>query len=144
MLQEAKVEVESINPFCRRLPKVLAVRLAIYRRLAEWDLMAGVARKLVEWNAHEATHFVDLAYATRRARSLVLAQAILVHASHLHPEDALIQFNLACFKSQLGNLSEATAHLTRAAARDKKFILLALCDPDLKPLWTALSNKTKQ
>jgi hypothetical protein len=44
----------------------------------------------------------------------------------------------------LGNLSEATAHLTRATVLDKKFTAIAIYDPDLEPLWTALSNKTKQ
>jgi hypothetical protein len=50
------------------------------------------------------------------------------------------QFNLACYKAQLGNLNEAKAHLTRAAKADGKFSLTALDDPDLEPLWASLAK----
>jgi hypothetical protein len=52
--------------------------------------MEIVARKLVEWNPEEPGHFADLAYATRRARSLSEAHAILTHAAERHLTDAMI------------------------------------------------------
>ena len=95
MFLEANAELEEIDPLCRHLPEVLLARVAIYRGLEKWELLAVVAKKLVEWNPGEPGHFANLAYATRRAESIQAAHAILKRAEGLHPDDATIQFNLA-------------------------------------------------
>ena len=48
--------------------------------------------------------FFDLAYAKRRAESIHVAHAILTRAAELHPNDGKVQFNLACYETQMGNL----------------------------------------
>ena len=58
----------------------------------------------------------------------------------LHPTDATIQFNLACYEAQMGSLDRAKAHLKRATEIDEKFRLMALEDPDLEPLWASLAT----
>jgi len=141
MFDEANAEIERMAPLCRRLYEVFALRVAIFCGLGKWDLMEIVARKLVERNPKNPRHHADLAYATRRAESLHAAYAILIRAAELHPNSAIVQFNLACYEAQLGNLRSATAHLTRATALDKKYGSLALGDPDLRPLWKALAQK---
>jgi hypothetical protein len=88
--------------------------------------MTVVAKKLVEWNSDEPGHFIDWAYATRRAESIHMAHAILTRAAELHPEHGMIQFNLACYEAQLGNLNQAKVHLTRATKADAKFSIIAL------------------
>jgi tetratricopeptide (TPR) repeat protein len=92
---------------------------------------APVAKKLVEWNPKEPGFFIELAYPTRRAESIRAAHAILTRAASLHPTDATIQFNLACYEAQMGRLSRAKAYLKRATEIDAKFRLMALEDPDL-------------
>ena len=67
-----------------------------------------------------------------------MAYETLKRASGLHPTHGLIQFNLACYESQRGDLDQAKAHLKLATAIDAKFSLMALDDPDLKPLWASL------
>jgi tetratricopeptide (TPR) repeat protein len=140
MFEEANAELEEIDPFCRHLPEVLIGRVAIYQALKKWDLMAVVAQKLVEWNPREPGHFVDLAYATRRAESVLTAHAILTRAAGLHPTDPTIQFNLACYEARLGNIDRAKVHLTRATKIDARFCLMAIDDPDLERLWALLSR----
>jgi Flp pilus assembly protein TadD len=66
-----------------------------------------VAKKLADWNPNEPGFFVELAYATRRAESIHAAHAILTRAASLHPTDPTIQFNLACYEAQLGDISTA-------------------------------------
>ena len=132
--------MEEIDPFCRHLPEILIARVAISQALQKWDLMAIVAAKLVGWNPGEPDHFVNLAYAQRRAESLEVAHQTLKRAAGLHPNDGTIQFNLACYEAQLGNLDRAKEHLRRATEIDSKFKLMALDDPDLKPLWTLLAT----
>lgn len=82
--------------------------------------MAVVAKKLVEWNPDDPGHFVSLAYATRRAESIQAAHAVLKRAEGLHPNDATIQFNLACYEAQLGNLVQAKANLTAGDSNRSK------------------------
>lgn len=138
MFQEAQAELEKIDPLSRHLPEVLAARIPHYRALEKWEVMAIVAKKLAEWNPNEPGHFVDWAYATRRAESIHHAHAILTRAAELHPEHGFIQFNLACYEAQLGNLDRAKAHLSQATKMDAKFSLMALKDLDLEPLWSSV------
>jgi len=75
----------------------------IYYALKKWELMAIVAGKLAAWNPQEPGHLIDLAYAKRRSEGLHIAHTILTHAAEVHPANATIQFNLACYEAQLGN-----------------------------------------
>jgi len=102
--------------------------------------MAIVARKLVDWNSDAPGNFIDWAYAIRRAKSIDLAHAILTRAAALHPDDGAIQFNLACYEAQLGNIDRAKMDLSRAIKADPKFSLMAIDDPDLEALWESLAK----
>lgn len=140
MFEEANAELKEIDPLCRHLPEVLMARVAIYGALEKWDLMAIVAKQLVEWSSSEPGNFIDSAYASRRVESIHLAHALLSRAAELQPDHGPIQFDLACYESQLGNTDRATAHLKRATAIDPKFGLMALDDPVLEPLWASIST----
>jgi tetratricopeptide (TPR) repeat protein len=135
MFEEANAALEEIDPFCCHLPEVLAARLAIYHGLKKSDLLAAVAKKLAKWNPREPGFFVELAYVTRRCESIGKAHGILLNAAELHPNDATIQFNLACNEAQLGNVPKAKTYLKCAVGIDPKFKLMALEDPDLEPLF---------
>ena len=67
-------------PFCRASPEVLEVRLEIYRGTAKWDLMQVVAEKLAQHDPEDPGRLIDLAYATRRAKLIEAAEAILLDA----------------------------------------------------------------
>jgi Sec-independent protein translocase protein TatA len=43
--------------------------------------------------------------------------------------------------AQLGNLNRAKAHLSRATKIDQKLSMMALCDPQLEPLWDSLARE---
>ncbi len=60
---------------------------------------------------------------THRTESIDAAHAILKRAEGLHPNDATIQFNLACYEAQMGNLARAKANLERANRIDPKYRL---------------------
>jgi hypothetical protein len=58
------------------------------------------------------------------------------------PKEYIIRYNLACYACQLGNLEEARHWLKKAIemADPKEVKLMALNDPDLKPLWKELGT----
>ena len=132
---EAEDELEKIDPYCRNLPQVLRVRLAVYHSLKRWDMMQMVARRLTRHDPSSVQWKTSLAYATRRADSVEAAKSILIEALKSHPEEAIVYYNLACYECQLSNLTDAKSYLMQATKRDSRFKLMALSDPDLELLW---------
>ena len=67
----------------------------------------------------------------------VVAKALLLEAAKLFPEDGMIQYNLACYSAQLGQLDAAKEYLHKSyeLGDAKQIKLMALDDEDLKPLW---------
>ena len=64
---------------------------------------------------------------------------MLEEASKLFPTEWAIQYNLACYCSQLGQLDAATEPLAKSyeLGDAKQIKLMALDDEDLKPLWAS-------
>lgn len=83
----------------------------------------------------ESFVWIQLAYATRRARTLSEAEAILLEALDAFPEDALIPYNLSCYACRQQELVQARDYLKQAIGLENSFRLMALEDEDLEPLW---------
>lgn len=113
---------------------VLQMRAAVCVELAEWGRAAEAAAILCEREPGEAGHWIQWAYATRRARDIATARDILLRGLALHPREATIHFNLACYAAQRGELTEAREFLDVACALDGQCAEMARTDPDLAPL----------
>lgn len=138
MFLDADAEIERITPELRHEPEVLAARVAIYTGLKKWELLQTVAARLAAHDPNEAQWSISLAYATRRARSIEAAKAILLEAVERHPTEPMLHYNLACYECQLGDLEVAKARLAHAFKLQPQCRLMALDDEDLEPLWAAL------
>ena len=53
------------------------------------------------------------------------------------PDNWLVQYNMACYACQLGEIDEARAFLARAIELGDADKLMALDDPELSPLFNA-------
>jgi Flp pilus assembly protein TadD len=113
---------------------VLAMRAAVFHELADWPRAAEAATSLCERMPDDAGHWIQRAYAVRRAKGLKEAREILVEAMARHPTEAVIRFNLACYEAQLGRLDAARAHLGEACRLSPECVGMAKTDPDLEPL----------
>ena len=138
MFAEADSELDKIDPFCRALPEVLAVRLPIYRGLKKWELMQQIAKRLKEFDPDNVQWTISLAYATRRAYSIDVAMEILLNAVAKFPQEPAIPYNLACYYCQRGEIVNAKRYLRQAFEIDPNWRKAALEDEDLKPLWDSL------
>ena len=134
LFQEAVEELEGLPAEVRETRSVLAVWLELYQGWQKWAEAAAVATRLVEAEPAESNWRIALAYATRRSCGLASARNILIDASRDFPDCAMIQFNLACYDTQLGHLNEARQRLRQAIQIDKDFADLARTDPDLEPI----------
>ena len=67
------------------------------------------------------------------------AKLLLDEAVKLFPTEWAVQYNLACYCSQLGQLDAAKEHLGKSyeLGDAQQIKLMALDDDDLKPLWEA-------
>jgi tetratricopeptide (TPR) repeat protein len=134
LFQEAVQELEELPESSKEQPTVLAVWLEVYQRWQKWAEAESVATRLLELDPEEANWPLAIAYAIRRSRGLVFAHEFLLNAGAKFPTCGTIQFNLACYAAQLGQMDEARQRLSRAIQLDEGFAALAKTDPDLEPI----------
>jgi predicted Zn-dependent protease len=134
MDREARRELRQLPEEVRAEPPFLAMAMQIHHNAQRWPSVERIARRLVKQEPDEAGWWIMLAFATRRLRSVEAARRILLKAEHIHGKEPTIQFNLACYAAQLGDIGEARVRLARAIAREPRFNELAKTDPDLEPM----------
>jgi Flp pilus assembly protein TadD len=134
MKREAAEALDGIAPGEQDALPALAMRAAVFQELAEWGKAAEAATRLCERSPDDAGHWIQRAYAVRRARNIEEARGILLEAMERHPEEPIIRFNLACYEAQLGRLAEARVFLAQACRLNPGCAELAKTDPDLVPL----------
>ena len=126
----------STRPAGRSLVRVLTSTW----RPKKWEMAAGVASHLVKTEPETSGWSINLAYAKRRCEGIESAEAILLRARELHHDNAMIEFNLACYASVAGRFEEAKERLKRAVELDKQFQKVAIDDEDLRPLWDWIAD----
>ncbi len=114
--------------------RVCALRVGLYSALERWEPMEAAAARLCRERPDEAQWSISLAYATRRARSLAQALAVLTEAAQRFPAEPIIHYNLACYEARLGNLAGARERLAEAMRLEPACRGMALTDPDLEAL----------
>jgi Flp pilus assembly protein TadD len=113
---------------------VSAVRMLLLHEREDWPAVRALAQSLIARGDADAGAWISCAYATRRTESLAAAEAVLLEAERLFPEEPTIQFNLGCYACQRGDLTTARARVDRAIAIEPSFRNAAATDPDLAPL----------
>ena len=142
MFDEAARALEEVDAEDKSRKEVLAARVDICMATQRWSSVVEVARHLVDIEPENAAWWINLAYATRRSEGIDKAQALLLQAQKLHPDHAIIAFNLSCYACVTGHSEQAKTHLKEAIALDSKIRQLALRDEDLRPLWSWIAELT--
>ena len=135
---EAEAELARVSPDAQPRAEVLMVRVHLYQATKRWRDMQAAAMALVSLEPFDPQWVLALAYAIRRANSIAAARVILAAALNQHPTNPMIQYNLACYDCQLGELRSAKKFLKTAFGLDPSLKSLALDDEDLEPLWMSL------
>ena len=142
MFDDAALALEEIAPEDKTRREVLSARIDIYLATEKWDMAAAVANHLVKVEPENSGWWIKLANAKRRCDGIESAEAILLRARELHHDNAVIEFNLACYASVGCRFEEAKERLKRAVELDKQFQNLAIDDEDLQPLWDWIADLT--
>jgi tetratricopeptide (TPR) repeat protein len=140
--REANEELENITPKLRAHPYVLELRYEIYSAAKKWDgavEIAGTMARLLPDNPWGHFH---LAFSLHELKRTKEAYETLKPVVDKFPKEYLMRYNLACYSCQLGNLEEAERWFEKARDLSGKTDIrqMALDDPDLEPLWTAISE----
>ena len=135
MAGEAWDELENIDARHRGMLEVLKVRLEVCRALSSWELMAEIANHLHKAEPEDPAHPIDLAFAIRRAHGEDEAAAVLEQARLTFPKEAILPYNLACYRAVRGRVAEAKQLLAEAFILDASLRLTSLDDPDLVGIW---------
>jgi Flp pilus assembly protein TadD len=98
-------------------------------------MMAEISRFFAGHEPDEPGHVLNLAYAVRRHQNVEAAEAMLVDAMARFPDNALIRYNLACYRGVMGRVDDAKKLLAEAFSRDASLRITALDDPDLAGVW---------
>jgi Flp pilus assembly protein TadD len=104
MFEDAAQALEEIEPEDKTRNAVLYARVDIYLAAKKWDMAAAVARHLVKVDPENPGAWIKLAYEVRCAENIVQAASVLLKARALHPKDASIAFNIACYASATGRM----------------------------------------
>ena len=140
---EAEAEIKNISPAQHNHPAVLEIRWEISAKQAKWDLAKDIARTIVTENPDDASGWLHLSYATRRATggSVQDAWEVLLPVGNKFEKVALVSYNLACYACQLGKPIVAWKWLQKAFTTGDLAHLkfMALHDSDLEPLWKKIS-----
>jgi len=141
MVSDALEALDGISPVGAAHRDVLVLRLIVLQKAENWSKAQAVAARLALLEPGDPGWTIALAYATRRADCIERAQDILRDAKIVHPQEALIHFNLACYACQLGRLEDARESLRAAFSLDSNLRAQALKDGDLEVLWPEIREQ---
>jgi predicted Zn-dependent protease len=139
---EANEELERITPAMRGHPFVLRVRWDIYAKTKKWEMAVEVSRGISVALPENSWGWIHWAYSLHELKRTKEAQGVLLRITDKFPDESTIQYNLACYTCQLGELKESLRWLEKAidCKGEEDVRLTALDDPDLEPLWNQISE----
>lgn len=132
LFEEAEDELARLDP---DLEVAGVLRCDLLSRQSRWEEMRELAEGLARRSPESSQWWISWAYAVRRAESVEAAREILTEARKLHPTEAIIVYNLACYASVSGELQRARELLDEAIGLDPVCKEMAAKDDDLKALF---------
>lgn len=140
MLKQAEAELEAIAVDDQGTPEAVSLWTRLHLERRHWPQMEQAAKSLARKDPKNPYGWVNWAYALREMNRHAEAKSVALKGLKLHPKEAVLWFNLACYCSLLQEVEESSEHLDRAISLDKSFESEAVDDPDLDNLWTWLRS----
>jgi tetratricopeptide (TPR) repeat protein len=140
---EAGQELDNITPEFRAHPIVLQMRWRVYSQAKKWDLCVEIASAWTRLNPEDEQAVVNLGNSLYFDGRTQEAFDCVSGVMKRFPENAILRYNLACYACQLGMMDVAKMWFGEAFELDdkKELKLMALEDPDLKPMWETLQTE---
>lgn len=138
MPDEARLELEQVEPGNREHPDVLKLHWGIANAEKKWATAIDVAQALTLTSPQQFCGWWMLSFALHELKRTQEAYENLASVVDQFKGEYLAHYNLGCYLTQLGRLDEARLSLKRAFALHPAQRAAALEDADLEPLWPEL------
>jgi Flp pilus assembly protein TadD len=141
-VQEAGIELRRIAPENQEHPQVLEIEWRKCDAAGELETAWLISRRLCEVAPDQASVWICQANSLRRHKGAQSASELLMAIAPRFPNEPVIRYNIACYQAQLSNWQEACKWLLRSFDLETgdNLKIIALIDPDLRPLWEALGD----
>ena len=141
LVDQAVEELSFLSPEERNSDAVLEIMMDVHGLRKDWKAGVLAAQEYVRRHPEDPKGWISWAYATRRLESICAAEKILLEADKLIGETcALVHYNLACYRCQLGDNTGALQRLARACLMEAHWKIAALSDPDLLRLKSLIAS----
>jgi len=130
MYDDAMQEADMALALTPDLPQAIAIKsdvLCQVNRLSEAEQFMA---QLAELSPRDSAIWINLAYIRRRTQSIDAAVDTLQRAFDANPQDALANYNMACYRAVQHRPEEAIELLKNALHLDPKLKALARAEPD--------------
>ena len=135
LVADAEAELDAIEGEDRKSDEVLELTIDLHSARQNWDLAVTAAQEYVHRQPDDPKGWISWAFALRRLKSIADAEQILLLAEkRIGSTCALVHYNLACYRCQLGGTDGAMTRLRTACRMDPHWKAAALNDPDLATL----------
>lgn len=135
LFEEAMSELESLPRDAAENEAVMELKIVILQGLTRWQEARELAESLAVKSPGEPGWWILWAYSLRRERSVEAAREVLLQAVLLHPKEAMIVYNLACYDCVMGNEESARQLLQTAFLMDEGLKETARHDSDLRAIF---------
>ena len=141
---EAMAELENVPPQYRTYPKALALEWKAADALRQPQRAWWAARKLCEVMPECGTAWICQANSLCQIQGPQAAADLLLSVVLRFAEEPILEYNLACYLAQAGDVHKAATWLLQSFEKDPHGQLrrLALLDPDLRPLRELIGHQS--
>lgn len=135
MAEDALIELRNMSARDQDSERYKELLLATQMMLKHWKSAALTAQDLCKINAKEKSYFIHAAFCLHESGDTLAALRQLLAGPKSLLTDPLYHYNLACYHSVLGNLTDARSYLDRSFKLDPELAQTAADDVDLKNLF---------
>jgi tetratricopeptide (TPR) repeat protein len=134
MYEDANNELDCLPLEMQEHPMVQLARLELLVEMKRWEEGVLLGESLCDLRPQELEYWFKTAFCQHELKRTMDAKQTLLKAPAHIRETAVFYYNLSCYETQLGDLSEGKRLLEKSCEIDKRFSQDALEDPDLQPL----------
>jgi len=134
MAQHALDELDELKEATTGSPRALYLRGEALRELERYPEALKPLRKAAKVDPEDIHVWLALGWCHKRMGRVDLAVKALERALEVEATEPLVQYNLACYLSLVGDKEGALAHLSEALALDPRYRAMVHDEPDFDPI----------
>ncbi len=134
MIEDAWTELREVEDELPESPLMLQIHILLLLKDQKWSDALDLSAKLRTVDPTDGSGYIHGAFCLHEMEQTQAAIALLESAPSPMRDEAIFHYNLGCYRSALGELTDARECLRRSFELDKRLLEIARKDPDLESL----------